>query len=204
MAQAPNYLNKDICIAAHIYEIVQLPDGTRFMDVCPPETTDAECRFTIVSLRRDRGDVGELNQYRATDVNIRGMVDPMHGRTEMALSHVRRFYGGPPKFKPNPRLLHGFQGDAERPAVNDPELRPRGGHRAFMNPRDQEPHSTKQVTSGPLPRPRQSQTRFGRAGIRNSVERDLVEIDRSSRGFQRSPAWALPQQQDDDSAASSC
>jgi len=73
VAQAPNYLNKDICIAAHIYEIVQLPDGTRFMDVCPPETTDAECRFTIVSLRRDRGDVGELDQYRATDVNIRGM-----------------------------------------------------------------------------------------------------------------------------------
>jgi hypothetical protein len=143
VAQAPNYLNKDICISTHIYEVIQLPDGTRFMDVCPPETPDSECRFTIVSLRQDRGDVGDLDKYRATDVNIRGMAEPVRGRAGMALSHVRQFYGGPPKFKPNPRLLHGFQGDAERPAVNDPELRPHGGHRAFMNSRDQEPRSAR-------------------------------------------------------------
>jgi len=136
--QAQNYLNKDICISAHIYEVVQLPDGTRFLDVCPPDTPDAECRFTIMSLRQDRGNVGELDKFREKDVHIRGIVEPMHGRTGMALSHARQFYGGPPKFKPNPRLLHGFQGDAERPAVDDPEMRPHGGHRAFMNSRDQE------------------------------------------------------------------
>jgi hypothetical protein len=136
--QAQKYLNKDICISAHVYEVVQLPDGTRFLDVCLPDTPDAQCRFTIVSLQQDSSDVGELNKYRAMNVNIRGLVEPMHGRAGMALSHVRQFYGGPPKFKPNPRLLRGFQGDAERPAVHDPELRPQGGHRAFMNSRDQE------------------------------------------------------------------
>jgi hypothetical protein len=136
--QAQNYLNKDICISAHIYEVVQLPDGTRFLDVCPPDTPDAECRFTIMSLRQDRGNVGELDKFREKDVHIRGIVEPMHGRTGMALSHARQFYGGPPKFKPNPRLLHGFRGDVERPAVDDPEMRPHGGHRAFMNSRDQE------------------------------------------------------------------
>ena len=143
VAQAEKYLNKDIFIFAHIYEVIKLLDGTRFMDVCPPETPDAECRFTILSLRQDRGDVGELDKYRATDVNIRGMVEPKHGRAGMALSHVRQFYGGPPKFRPNPRLLHGFQGDAERPAVNDPELRSHGGHRAFMNSSDQESRSAR-------------------------------------------------------------
>jgi hypothetical protein len=137
-ADASKYLNKDICIAAHVYEIVQLSDGTRFLDVCPPETQDAQCQFTIVSLRRDRGDVGELEKYRDMNVNIRGLVESMHGRSGMMLSHARQFSDGPPKFRPNPRLVHGFQGDAERPAVNDPNLRSQGGTRSFMNSRDQE------------------------------------------------------------------
>jgi hypothetical protein len=137
-ADAQKYLNKEICIAAHIYEIVQLPDGTRFLDVCPPETLDAQCRFTIVSLRQDRGDVGELTKYRDMNVTVRGLVEPMHGRAGMMLSHARQFYGGPPKFRPNPRLVRGFQGDAERPAVNDPNLRSQGGTRSFMNSNDRE------------------------------------------------------------------
>jgi len=143
LASAQNYLNKDICITAHVYEIVQLPDGTRFLDVCPPETLDAQCQFTIVSLRQDRGDVGELENYRDMNVKIRGLVEPMHGRTGIMLSHARQFYGGPPKFRPNPRLVRGFQGDTERPAVNDPNLRSQGGTRAFMNSRDQEARTAK-------------------------------------------------------------
>ncbi len=113
--EAQKYLNKDICISAHVYEVVRLPDETRFLDVCSPDTHDADCRFTIVSLKQDSGDVGELNKYREMDVNIRGVVEPMHGRAGMVLSHVRQFYGGPPKFRPNPRLVHGFQGDASGP-----------------------------------------------------------------------------------------
>ena len=45
----------------------------------------------------------ESHKFREKDVHIRGIVEPMHGRTGMALSHARQFYGGPPKFKPNPR-----------------------------------------------------------------------------------------------------
>jgi hypothetical protein len=115
-----------------------LPDGTRFLDVCTPETPDAECHFTIVSLREDRGDVGELRKYRDMNVQVRGIVRPMHGRAGMMLSHARQFYGGPPKFKPNPKLLRGFTADVSRPPVNDPNLRSQGGHRAFMNTKDKE------------------------------------------------------------------
>ena len=43
----------------------------------------------------------------------------------MVLSHARQFYGGPPKFKPNPLLARGFNAEQERPPVNDPNLRPR-------------------------------------------------------------------------------
>jgi hypothetical protein len=100
--EATKLVNKDVCVTAHIYDVVELPDGTRFLDVCTPETPDAQCRLTIVSLREDRDDVGELRKYRDMNVQVRGIVRPMHGRAGMMLSHARQFYGGPPKFKPNP------------------------------------------------------------------------------------------------------
>ncbi len=103
-----------------------------------PQTPDDKCHFTVVSLWGDRDTVGELKKYRDMDVQIRGIVQPMHGRAGMVLSHARQFYGGPPKFKPNPLLAHGFSADESRPPVNDPNLRSQGGRRAFMNTRDQE------------------------------------------------------------------
>jgi hypothetical protein len=136
--QAAQLLNKDICVSAHVYDVVQLSDGTRFLDVCSPETTDEHCRFTVVSYREDSDEVGELKKYRDMDVEIRGIVQPMHGRAGMVLSHARQFYGGPPKFKPNPMLARGFNAEQERPPVNDPNQRAQGGRRAFMNTRDQE------------------------------------------------------------------
>src|SRR5579863_6980779 len=136
--QAAQMLNKDICISAHIYDVVQLSDGTRFLDVCAPETPDAQCRFTVVSFREDHETVGELQKYRNMNVQIRGIVQPMHGRAGMILSHSRQFSGGPPKFRPNPLLLRGFSAEQDRPPVNDPALHAHGGHRSFMNTRDQE------------------------------------------------------------------
>jgi len=136
--QASKMVKKDICVSAHIYDVVQLPDGTRFLDVCTPQTPDDACRFTIVSLWEDHEDVGELRKYRDMDVEVRGIVQPMHGRAGMVLSHARQFYGGPPKFKPNPLLARGFSADQSRPPINDPNLRAHGAPRAFMNTRDQE------------------------------------------------------------------
>jgi len=136
--QAAQMLNKDICVSAHVYDVVELEDGTRFLDVCSPVTPDDKCRFTVVSLAEDREDVGELKKFRDMDVQIRGVVQPMHGRAGMVLSHARQFYGGPPKFKPNPLLARGFDAEESRPPVNDPNLKPQGGRRAFMNTRDQE------------------------------------------------------------------
>jgi hypothetical protein len=99
---------------------------------------DTQCKFTIVSLWRDRNSVGELTKYRDTNVRIRGTVERMSGRSGMFLSHVRQFSGGPPKFSPNPMLAHGFSAEQSRPPVSDPNLRSQGGKRAFMNTRVQE------------------------------------------------------------------
>jgi hypothetical protein len=138
VGQAAQMFNKDVCVAAHIYDVVQLSDGTRFLDLCSPETTDEQCRFTVVSYWGDRGEVGELKKYRDMDVQIRGIVQPMHGRAGMILSHSRQFNGGPPKFTPNPMLARGFNAEQERPPINDPNLKPQGGGRAFMNTKSQE------------------------------------------------------------------
>jgi hypothetical protein len=141
--QAAKLVNKDVCLTAFVYDVVQLPDGTRFLDVCTPKTPDDACRFTIVSLWEDRDDVGELAKYRNMNVQVRGIVQPMHGRAGMVLSHARQFYGGPPKFKPNPELARGFNAEQSRTPVNDPNLRSQGGRRAFMNTRDQETRPAK-------------------------------------------------------------
>lgn len=140
--QASKLLNKDVCVSAHVYDVVELPNGTRFLDVCSPETPDEKCEFTIISFQQDRNEVGELGKYRDSNVNIRGMVQPMHGRAGIVLSHARQFYGGPPKFRPNPKLARGFDAEQSRPAVSDPNLRSQGGRRAFMNTRDQETRPT--------------------------------------------------------------
>jgi len=136
--EATKLVNKDLCISAHVYDVIELTDGTRFLDICAPEMPDDKCRFTIVSLREDREDVGELRKYRDMNVHVRGIVRPMRGRAGIFLSHARQFYGGPPKFRPNPKLARGFSADQNRPPVSDPNLRSHGGRRAFMNTRDQE------------------------------------------------------------------
>ena len=135
--QASKTPNKDVCITAHVYEVVEMADGTRFLDVCPPDVPDAGCHFMIMSLPEDRREVGALARYRDSNVQIRGIVQPMHGRFGMLLSHSRQFYGGPPKFKPNPKLLHGFDAEHDRRPVSDPNLRRQGGRRAFMDQREQ-------------------------------------------------------------------
>lgn len=133
---ATQLVNKDICVSAHIYNIVEMPDGTRFLDICSPETADANCHFTIVSLREDWGDVGELTKYRDMNVHVRGIVQPMHGRSGLVLSHARQFSGGPPKFRPNPMLAHGFTAEESRPPIHDPNLYSQGRGRVFMNTRE--------------------------------------------------------------------
>jgi hypothetical protein len=118
-----NHLNKDICVAAHVYEVIELQDGTRFLDLCSPEVPDEQCRFSVVSPREDRGEVGELKQLREQEIQIRGIVRPFGGRMEIVLSHVRQLRGGSEKFRPNPALLPGFSAENGKPAFSDPGLR---------------------------------------------------------------------------------
>ncbi len=135
---AARMFNKDVCVSVHVYDVVELPDGMRFLDVCSPQTPDAKCRFTIVSLPADRGAVGALTQYQNKDIQIRGIVQSAHGFAWMQLSQQRQFHGGLPKFTPNPRLGAGFGAERSRPPIYDPNLRRHGGRSAYTNTRNQE------------------------------------------------------------------
>jgi hypothetical protein len=138
VAQAATESSRDVCVSVHVYDVVELPDGTRFLDVCPADVSDEQCRFTLLSLSADRDDVGDLRRYRNQEIEVRGTVRSMHGRMGIIISHVRQFSGGPEKFRPNPRLLRGFNGQSDRMPVHDPNLAPAGHHRSFMNTREQE------------------------------------------------------------------
>jgi hypothetical protein len=136
--EASQEANKETCVSAHVFDVVELADGTRFLDVCPPETPDEQCKFTFMSLLSDRNDVGDLRMYRDQNVKVRGIIRFTHGRMGIIISHARQFRGGPEKFKPNPKLLYNFDGESDRMPVHDPNLKPSGRHRSFMNTRDRE------------------------------------------------------------------
>jgi hypothetical protein len=120
--EAARYTGKDICVSAHIYDIAQLRDGTRFLDTCSPETSDADCRFTIASLPQDRRDAGNLNELRGKDIELRGTIHSVNQRSLIYLSSARQLHGGAEKFRPNPALLSGFSAEQGKAPVHDPSL----------------------------------------------------------------------------------
>jgi hypothetical protein len=125
------HANKDICISAHVYNVVELTDGTRFLDVCKPDVPDEQCRFTIINQNADRKNVGDLEVYRGRDITIRGIVHTSDEQGIMVLNDARQFHGGKEKFVPNPALLHGFSAENSGTAFRDPTIRS-GHHRSIF------------------------------------------------------------------------
>jgi hypothetical protein len=134
----PAPVGRDLCVEAHVYDVVELVDGTRFLDVCPGSVPDEDCRFVLLSRAADRDEVGDLRRFRDQDIRLRGTLRSMHGRLGMVISHARQFHGGPEKFRPNPRLMREFNGQSEEMPVRDPNLSQAGHHRSFMNNQDRE------------------------------------------------------------------
>ena len=120
--EAMEHPEKDICVSAHVYDIVESSDGTRYLDVCKPGVDDAACRFTVISLPMDRKEVGDLEAFREQDIHIRGVVHVMRGQSTILLSHARQFRDGAEKFRPNPTLIAGFSSEKSGMAFRDPAL----------------------------------------------------------------------------------
>ena len=130
--EAADHAGKEICLSAHIYDVVENADGTRYLDVCEPEVPDESCRFTIVSMAGDRKDVGALDAVREQDVHLRGTVHAMHGQAIMLLSNARQFHDGPEKFRPNPELMSGFSAGNAGTAFSDPGMTAHRGRKSTV------------------------------------------------------------------------
>ena len=112
----------DACVAAHVYNVVTVENGTRFLDLCSPETADAGCRFSIVSYSADRTSVGNLELLRNTNVEVRGAIQKFGTRYLMVLNDDGQLHHRAPHFRPDPRLLSGFSAADSQPQ-NAPELK---------------------------------------------------------------------------------
>jgi hypothetical protein len=91
---------------------------------------------------------GSRQGWTDKDVQIRGTVQPMHGRAGMVLRHTRQIRGGPPKFKANPGQLRGFADDEQLAPIGDPNLRSQGVDRACIKSQDQQPADEKAQSGG--------------------------------------------------------
>lgn len=108
---ALQHINKDICVTAHVYRVVDAADGIHFLDVCSPQTADADCHFFILSFSRDEKSVGYLQSMIGKTIHIRGTVHTIQGRADIVLSNMRQFHGGKEEFHPNQRLLKSFSAE---------------------------------------------------------------------------------------------
>jgi hypothetical protein len=106
-AGADLHAASDACIAAHVYDVVTVQEGTRFLDLCSPDTSDDACHISIVSYKKDTKHVGDLESFRGKDITIRGALQIFDGRYVLVLNDPRQFHGGVPRFTPDPRLAHG-------------------------------------------------------------------------------------------------
>jgi hypothetical protein len=109
--QALQHLHKTVCVEARVYRVVDASDGIRFLDVCSPETSDADCHFFILTSTEDKKSVGNLEELVGQTIQIRGKILPIQGRADMILSSKEQLHGGKPKFHPNPQLVKSFSAE---------------------------------------------------------------------------------------------
>jgi hypothetical protein len=119
--------SEDTCLQAHVFDVVTVPGGTRFLDLCSPDVSDSGCRFSVVSYPADARQVGDLEAVRGKDISIRGAVQNYNGRYVLVLNDQRQLRGGAARFAPDPRLFRSTS--AEDAAGNIPQLRVNFHHR---------------------------------------------------------------------------
>ena len=110
-ADALQHLNQDVCVEAHIYRAVDAGNEIHFLDVCSPQTSDADCRFFIFSFSKDRKSVNFLHSLVGRTIHIRGTVHTIQERGEIELSSERQLHGGKGRFRPNPLLVKSFSAE---------------------------------------------------------------------------------------------
>lgn len=106
--QAMQHVHHEVCVEAHVYRVVDASDGIHFLDVCSPETADADCHFFLLSSDEDKKSTGDLRKLVGQTIRIRGKIRTLQGHADMVFSSKQQLHGGKAKFHPNPVLLQSF------------------------------------------------------------------------------------------------
>ncbi len=109
--QALQHVHKNVCVEAHVYRVVNSSDGIHFLDVCSPQTSDADCHFFLLSSDEDKQSTGNLQSLIGQTIQIRGTIHTIQGRADMVFSSRQQLHGGKEKFHPNPQLVRGFSAE---------------------------------------------------------------------------------------------
>ena len=109
--QAIHHLHHDVCVEAHVYRIVDAGDGIHFLDVCSPQTSDANCHFFLLSSDEDKKFTGNLQSLVGQTIQIRGKIRTLQGHADMIFNSKQQLHGGSEKFHPNPALLQSFSAE---------------------------------------------------------------------------------------------
>lgn len=134
-AEAAQHLGQKVCITAHVYREINLDDGSRILDLCPPGQT-ADCPFAVVSLNRDRKHVGDLHRLIDHQIEVVGKIEPIRKRTEILLRHKSQIISSltaeevaeqdsgnktsdrKGRFHANPALLKNFNASQNRAPIS--------------------------------------------------------------------------------------
>lgn len=113
IAQAPNKIGADACVAGTVLKVVESEKGGAwFLDFCEDYR---QCPFTVVVFTRDLKDVGDVRQLQGKNIEIWGRIRSYGGRAEIVLRHARQLRGEAAKLPPLPK---------------DYDVQRRGGYRA--------------------------------------------------------------------------
>lgn len=116
--QAIRHLHHEVCVEAHVYRVVDATDGIHFLDVCSPETADADCHFFLLSSDEDKKFTGNLQQLVGQTIQIRGKIRTLQGHADMVFSSRQQLHGGKEKFHPNPQLFQTFSAETAGQGFN--------------------------------------------------------------------------------------
>lgn len=109
--QAMQHLHQDICVEAHVYRVVDAGEGIHFLDVCSPQTSDADCHFFLLSSDEDKKSTGNVHSLVGQTIQIRGKIRTIQGRADMVFNSKQQLQDGKEKFHPNPQLLRTFSAE---------------------------------------------------------------------------------------------
>ncbi len=98
--QAAEHIGKTVCVSGKVLKVAQTNFGSFFLDFCEDYK---KCPFTVVVMRKDLADVGDVRALEGKQIEITGKIKDYRGRAEIVLKDVQQLEGDAGKLPPIPK-----------------------------------------------------------------------------------------------------